>query len=94
MSGRTIARDLTVGLALTIALVVVSVGGINYATSVKQVDQELERKATDIIGKLADILGNSLWIASRPEGGEQGAFSPSLPALRRSVRTQCSMKTQ
>lgn len=59
--GRTIARDLTVGLALTIALVVVSVGGINYATSVKQVDQELESKATDIIGKLADILASPLW---------------------------------
>ena len=61
MSGRTIARDLTLGLALTIALVVVSVGGINYATSVKQVDQELERRATDIIGKLADILASPLW---------------------------------
>jgi len=61
VSGRTIARDLTLGLALTIALVVVSVGGINYATSVKQVDQELERRATDIIGKLADILASPLW---------------------------------
>ncbi len=61
VSGRTIARDLTVGLALTIALVVVSVGGINYVTSVQQVDQELERRATDIIGKLADILASPLW---------------------------------
>ena len=29
-----------------------------------------------------DILGNSLWIASRPVGGERLAFSPSPSALR------------
>ena len=59
--GRTIARDLTAGLALTIALVVVSIGIFNYGTSVKQIDQALERKATDIVGKLADILASPLW---------------------------------
>ncbi len=48
-----------------------------------------------------DMLGNSLWIASRPEGGERSAgsvfsFAPRAPpsVLRRSARTPCSMKTQ
>ena len=61
VTGRTIAGDLTVGLVLTIVLVVVSVGGFNYATSVQEVDQALEHKATEVIGKLADILASPLW---------------------------------
>ena len=58
---RTVARDLTIALALTVALVVISVGLLNYFYSVREVEQELESTGTDIVERLSEILALPLW---------------------------------
>lgn len=58
---RTIARDLTIGLALTIIAVTVSISLLNYFFSVSRTERLLNSQAVDIVDKLSAVLALPLW---------------------------------
>jgi hypothetical protein len=58
---RTIARDLMLGLALTITVVTVSISSLNYFFSVSRIERRLEKQATDIVDKLSAVSALPLW---------------------------------
>ena len=58
---RTIARDLTIGLALTIISVTVSISLLNYFFSVSRTERFLSDQAVDVIDKLSAVLVLPLW---------------------------------
>ena len=58
---RTIARDLTIGLALTIISVTVSISLLNYFFSVSRTERLLSDQAVDVIDKLSAVLVLPLW---------------------------------
>lgn len=58
---RTIARDLTLGLAISIVAVTVSLSLMNYFVSVARTERRLDKQATDIVDRLSAVLSLPLW---------------------------------
>lgn len=58
---RTIGRDLTIGLAMTIIVVTLSLSLVNYYFSISRTEQLLNKQASDIVDKLSAVLALPLW---------------------------------
>lgn len=53
---RTLARDLAIGLALTVASVLLGIGAVNYALTVTKMERDLAVQSRVLAEKLASIL--------------------------------------
>ncbi len=58
---RTLVRDLTVGLVLTIVIVVMLLGSLYYYFSVTQIEKNLHHKAVNLAQELAESAGVLVW---------------------------------
>jgi PAS domain S-box-containing protein len=58
---RTITRDLTLGLNITVSIVLILLGFVNYFYSVQRLESDLNRQAKDTTQKMVDILSVPLW---------------------------------
>lgn len=58
---RTLTRDLAVGLALTVATVLLGIGAINYAFTVTKMEQDLAIQSRILAEKLSSILSLPVW---------------------------------
>lgn len=58
---RTLTRDLAVGLALTVAIVLLGIGAVNYAFTVTKMEQDLVIQSRILAEKLSSILSLPVW---------------------------------
>lgn len=58
---RTLVRDLTVGLALTVIIVLALLGSLYYFFYTAQLEHNLENQAEEIVEELAGVLSAPLW---------------------------------
>jgi signal transduction histidine kinase/CheY-like chemotaxis protein len=64
-SGRTLLRDLSVGLALLMSAFFLLFSAINYLGAVTQAERALAAQAHDTADKLAEVLSTPLWNLDR-----------------------------
>src|SRR5689334_997237 len=57
----SLVRTLTWGLVLTVIIVMVIFNIFSYLLTVKQIEDDLRRKAADSVQELAGVLATSLW---------------------------------
>ena len=58
---RSVARDLTLGLTLTIIVIVLIIGSINYLTVISGTEATLEERSRITADNLAEVLAVPLW---------------------------------
>ncbi len=58
---RTLTRDLAIGLALTVAIVLLGIGAVNYALTVTKMEKDLAVQSRVLAEKLSSILSLPIW---------------------------------
>lgn len=58
---RTVVRDLTIGIVVTIITVTLTISLLNYLLSVAQTERRLSQQANDVVTKLSSVLALPLW---------------------------------
>lgn len=84
-SRRTIARDLTLGLVLTIFVVTLIVGLTSYFIILKDARNDLETQTTESVERLAGVLSVSLWnvdIDAAEQAAEAFLRTPNVVTVR------------
>lgn len=58
---RTLARDLALGLAFSVASLLLAIGAVNYATNVTKMEKDLALQSDALADKLSSILAHPVW---------------------------------